>query len=225
MKYLLIIFAIMTLTACNLSESVTVTPSPAQSSQPTSAPPPAVNEVLSITPTVRTAESGQVILAPGETVVVRWDGLPDGSTATFTLGNFLVDGGVIPIGQGTSASFTVPDRIEGEITAVANLPSGITVEAIRIPIATENMISGNCNYIPPALGPGVSLYSEADMNTNPIGDVIYDAEYVVLASQTGVDNKGETRTFYQIQQIGTETVGWVPSNVGENLGGECTPFQ
>lgn len=216
MKYFYCSIALVILMACNLS-------SPTGSITPP--PPIAVNETLSVTPIDGLSDDGRLIVTPQSTVTVSWDGLPAGTSATFILGDFLSDGGVMEIGQGTSATFTVPDRLNGELSAFANLPDGTTINALTLPVVTANMITGNCQYLPPALGPGVTLYSEPTLTANTIGSVIYNADYNLLAVQDGLDDKGASIPFYQIQQVGAEVIGWVQSNVGENLAGDCSAFQ
>lgn len=218
MKYLYSSIALVILMACNLS-------SPTTSIIESTSPPIAINETLSVTPIDGLTDDGRLVLAPQSIVTVSWDGLPAGTSATFILGDFLSDGGVMEIGQGTSATFTVPHRLEGEISAFANLPDGTTINALTISVVTANMITGDCQYLPPVLGPGVTLYSEASLNSTSIGMVIYNAEYRLLAIQAGLDDKGASISFYQIRQVGAEVIGWVQSNVGENLAGDCSAFQ
>lgn len=220
MRYLYTAFAFILLIACNLSNPTTAI------IDPTTVPTPlTISEILSVTPIDGLSANGRIILVPQSTVTVSWDGLPAGTSATFILSDFLADGGVMNIGQGTSAIFTVFDRLEGEISAFANLPDGATIHALSIPVVTVNMISGDCQYLPPALGLGVTLFSEANLNGNAIGTVIYNAEHRLLAIQDGIDDKGANISFYQIQQIGTELIGWVQSNLGESLAGDCSLFQ
>lgn len=222
MKYISTGIAILVLMACNLTTPSTA---PAVSPATATSTPLAINETLSITPIEGLNDDGSLILTPQTNVTVTWDGLPDGSIATFILEDFLSDGGVMEIGQGTSASFTVFDRLDGSISAFVNLPDGTTFHALSVPVLTGNMIFGDCQYIPPALGPGVTLYSEANLNSTNIGTVIYDAEYHVLATQNGVDDKGAAIPFYQIEQVGTGSSAWVRGNVGENLAGDCSALQ
>lgn len=220
MKYLHIALVAVILMACNLSNPKT------SIINPTAVPPPlTISETLSITPIEGLSDDGRVILTLMSTVTVNWDGLPAGTSATFMLSDFLADGGVMNIGQGRSAIFTVFDRLEGEISAFANLPDGTTIHALSVPVVTDNMISGDCQYLPPQLGPGVTLYSEATLSSSAIGEVIYNAEYNLIAVQDGIDSNGNSIPFYQIQQSGTETIGWVQSNVGENLAGDCSGFE
>jgi|GEM_PF-4365228 len=227
MKYLYLTLAIFVLMACNMASPIggEATAPPPDIPTSTPLPPPGLNEMLSLSPINGVEEDGTILLEPGTTVTVSWDGLPDGATASFVLSNFLADGGVMQIGQGTSATFVVEERIEGEVSATATLPDGTTVNALALPIVTANMVYGDCQYLPPALGPGVDLFASPDFNSEMIGDVIYDAEYLVLDTQNGIDNNGQSRIFYQIQHVASSDTGWVMSNVGENLAGDCSAFE
>jgi len=181
------------------------------------------NRELALDPILR-VENGAYVLEAGTTVAVRWGGAPSVGRFRFILSNRNVDGGVTVLSDGapTVASFNVPENLNGELTATAILPDGSEIGANPVRVVAESNLTGECRYIPAALGTGEVLYADADVNSTELGRVDPAAEFLHLTSREGPGSRDETVIFHQIMNVTTGQSGWVLASVGGRLAGDCT---
>ena len=220
-RFIALLLLVCTLAACNLTGEETA-PEVILTATPETGE---VNRNLRIEPVAQTLDDGTLVVTPGTTVTVTWDGLPEGSTPTFQLLNTLADGGVSEIGEGISVEFIVPASIEGGIDAVAELPNGDTISAIPVAIVTPNIFTGDCRYVPAALGPGEILYEQPDANSLQVGPINLEASYFPIDIDSGPNDNDVTIEFYELEELETGIRGWVRSDAGGRLEGDCSELE